>query len=219
MPEYAQLSTLLEKYFPGNISAQQSTQFKIAFEAIISWNEKVNLISRKDLENLAERHFLHSLAIAKVIDFPPQTYVLDVGTGGGFPGIPLAIFFPETRFLLVDSIAKKIKVVADIVQHCALKNVQISTQRAENVPQRFDFVVSRAVAPLPDFIPWVKSKIRCTQKTLLKPGILYLKGENWKKEIPEGAQWAEEIKEFPLDKMFEEDYFKTKTLVHIPLCK
>ena len=219
MPEFSQLETLLEKYFPGKLSITQISQFRIAFSAIIDWNEKVNLISRKDLENLAERHFLHSLAIAKAIDFPARTSVIDVGTGGGFPGIPLAIFFPETRFLLVDSIGKKMKVVADIVQQCELKNIRTATQRAENVAERFDYAVSRAVAPLPDFIEWLGGKIRCNQQLPLKGGILYLKGESWKSEIPVGAVWAKEIREFPLTKMFDEEFFLTKTLVHVPLCK
>ncbi len=218
MPQFQVLQILLDKYFPGEIAKSQFSTFQIAFQSVLEWNEKLNLISRKDLENLAERHFLHSLAIAKVIQFEPEMRVMDVGTGGGFPGIPLAILFPKTHFLLVDSIAKKEKAVADIVHRAALQNVQTAATRAELIPGKFDFIISRAVAPLPVFIPWVRNKIKCDSNRRFTGGIFYLKGESWKDEILGTEPWAKKIEAWPLSDWFDEPFFSTKYLLYIPLC-
>ena len=159
------------------------------------------------------KHILHSLGIAKIIQFEPGTYVLDVGTGGGFPGIPLAILFPETRFYLIDVIAKKIKVVQAVAEELELKNVRAEQMRAENVKGDFDFIVSRAVTNMPDFVSWVKTKIKKNNKHELKNGILYLKG----------GDLSEELKDFPkateynLADFFEDEFFETKKVVHLPL--
>jgi 16S rRNA (guanine527-N7)-methyltransferase len=177
------------------------------------WNEKINVISRKDIDALYTKHILHSLGIAKVIKFEPGTFVLDVGTGGGFPGIPLAILFPETRFYLIDVIAKKIKVVQAVAEALELKNVKAEQIRAENVKGDFDFIVSRAVTNMPDFVSWVKTKIKKNNKHELKNGILYLKG----------GDLTEELKDFPkateynLADFFEDEFFETKKVVHVPL--
>ena len=226
MPNFDQLLTFFEKYFPGKLSENQLKQFRIAFTAYLDWNTKVNLISRKDLENLAERHFLHSLSIAKCIQFTPGTRILDVGTGGGFPGIPLAIFFPECQFHLVDSIQKKIRVVQDISEQAGLENVIATAQRAESINGQFDFVVSRAVAALPKFIPWVQKQIHCRSKNSLANGILYLKGMSVEQELEEvrktsfpGKNKMNPPQIMPLDAHFEESFFSSKCLVHIPFCK
>jgi len=177
------------------------------------WNAKINVISRKDIDELYTKHVLHSLGIAKIIQFKPGTYVLDVGTGGGFPGIPLAILFPETRFFLIDVIAKKIKVVQAVAEALELKNVKAEQLRAELVKGDFDFIVSRAVTNMPDFVSWVKDKIKKKSKHELKNGILYLKG----------GDLTEELKDFPkateynLSDYFEDEFFETKKVVHLPL--
>lgn len=177
------------------------------------WNERINLISRKDIENLEERHIIHSLAIAKIIQFKPGTRVMDVGTGGGFPGIPLAILFPEVKFVLVDSTGKKIMVVNEIVTALDLKNVKAIKQRAEEVDGHFDFIISRAVARLPVFIDWVKKKIIKKSKNTLNNGILYLKGGDLDEELSElGRQYAV----YDLDIIFSEEFFQSKKLVYIP---
>ena len=172
----------LLKYFP-NLSQQQLDQYELLAKEFLSWNEKINLISRKDTENLFEHHILHSLAIAKVCKFKPQCEVMDIGTGGGFPGLPLAIMFPETKFYLVDSIGKKIKVVQALVEALGLKNVKAEQIRAENVNQQFDFIVSRAVTYLPDFMQWTKGKISKIQYHDLANGVLYLKGGDLTEEL------------------------------------
>ena len=174
------------KYFP-NLTAIQKEQFEKLDFLYHDWNEKINVISRKDIDALYTKHILHSLGIAKIIQFEPGTYVLDVGTGGGFPGIPLAILFPETRFYLIDVIAKKIKVVQAVAEGLELKNVRAEQMRAENVKGDFDFIVSRAVTNMPDFVSWVKTKIKKNNKHELKNGILYLKG----------GDLSEELKDFP----------------------
>lgn len=221
MPNFADLKILLEKYFPGVHSAQQLRQFETAFAAYLDWNLKVNLISRKDVENLAERHFLHSLGISKAISFAPGTRILDAGTGGGFPGIPLAIMFPEVQFHLVDSRQKKISVVQDIVRQCGLANVQYSVQRVEQLGERYDFVVSRAVAAMEKFIPWVKGQIHCKGKNGLRNGILYLRGGNIYDEMRDlpmklrkNARWDA----LPLSDYFEGEFFETKFLLHLSWC-
>lgn len=200
------------KYFP-NLSPEQVDQFEKLGALYQDWNAKINVISRKDIDELYTKHVLHSLAIAKVQPFEPGTYVLDVGTGGGFPGIPLAILFPETRFYLIDVIAKKIKVVQAVADGLGLKNVKAEQMRAENVKGDFDFIVSRAVTNMSDFVSWIKDKIKKVSKHELKNGILYLKG----------GDLTEELKDFPkateysISDFFEPDFFETKKVVHLPL--
>jgi len=200
------------KYFP-NLTDNQKEQFQKLDFLYHDWNEKINVISRKDIDALYTKHILHSLAIAKIVKFEPGTYVLDVGTGGGFPGIPLAILFPETRFFLIDIIAKKIKVVQAVAEALDLKNVKAEQLRAENVKGDFDFIVSRAVTNMPDFVSWVKTKIKKQNKHELKNGILYLKG----------GDLTEELKDFPkateynIADFFEDEFFETKKVVHLPL--
>jgi 16S rRNA (guanine527-N7)-methyltransferase len=200
------------KYFP-NLTDLQKKQLQQLDFLYHDWNEKINVISRKDIDALYTKHILHSLGIAKIIKFEPGTFVLDVGTGGGFPGIPLAILFPETRFYLIDVIAKKIKVVQAVAEALELKNVKAEQIRAENVKGDFDFIVSRAVTNMPDFVSWVKLKIKKNNKHELKNGILYLKG----------GDLTEELKDFPkateynLADFFEDEFFETKKVVHLPL--
>ena len=200
------------RYFP-NLSDIQKQQFEKLDFLYHDWNEKINVISRKDIDALYTKHILHSLGIAKIIKFEPGTSVLDVGTGGGFPGIPLAILFPETRFHLIDIIAKKIKVVQAVAEGLDLKNVKAEQLRAENVKGDFDFIVSRAVTNMPDFVSWVKTKIKKNNKHELKNGILYLKG----------GDLTEELKDFPkateynLADFFADEFFETKKVVHLPL--
>jgi len=200
------------KYFP-NLTDLQIEQFQKLDLLYHDWNEKINVISRKDIDSLYTKHILHSLGIAKIMKFEPGATVLDVGTGGGFPGIPLAILFPETRFYLIDVIAKKIKVVQGVVDALELKNVKAEQKRAELVKGDFDFIVSRAVTNMPDFVSWIKDKIKKQHKHLLKNGILYLKG----------GDLTEELKDFPnatlydLATIFEDEFFETKKVVHLPL--
>jgi 16S rRNA (guanine527-N7)-methyltransferase len=196
------------------ISSKQDEQFNQLFELYSYWNERINLISRKDIEHLEERHILHSLALAKTIQFKPGTKILDVGTGGGFPGIPLAIMFPETEFLLVDSIGKKIKVVNEIKESIGLKNVEARQLRAEHVDGKYDFVVSRAVTRLPEFIKWVKDKISSNNKNSLDNGILYLKGGDIDEEM-KGTHHAYAI--YELDIYFPLEFFHSKKLVYLPI--
>lgn len=200
------------KYFP-NLSENQIVQFQKLGQLYPDWNAKINVISRKDIDELYVKHVLHSLGIAKVMQFQPKSTVLDVGTGGGFPGIPLAILFPETRFYLIDVIAKKIKVVNEVATALGLKNVKAEQLRAENVKGDFDFIVSRAVTNMPDFVSWIKDKIKKQSNHELKNGILYLKG----------GDLTEELKDFPkvtlydLSDYFSEEFFETKKVVHLPL--
>lgn len=200
------------KYFP-DLTDIQIEQFQKLDFLYHDWNEKINVISRKDIDALYTKHILHSLGIAKIMKFEPGATVLDVGTGGGFPGIPLAILFPETRFYLIDVIAKKIKVVQGVVDALELKNVKAEQKRAELVKGDFDFIVSRAVTNMPDFVSWIKDKIKKQHKHTLKNGILYLKG----------GDLAEELKDFPkatlydLATIFEDEFFETKKVVHLPL--
>jgi 16S rRNA (guanine527-N7)-methyltransferase len=200
------------KYFP-NLTEVQQQQFQKLEALYHDWNSKINVISRKDIDELYTKHVLHSLAIAKIQKFEPGTYILDVGTGGGFPGIPLAILFPETRFYLIDVILKKIKVVQAVAEALELKNVKAEQMRAENVKGDFDFIVSRAVTNMPDFVSWIKDKIKKQQKHELQNGILYLKG----------GDLTEELKDFPkateynISDFFEGEFFETKKVVHLPL--
>ncbi len=200
------------KYFP-DLTDLQIEQFQKLDFLYHDWNEKINVISRKDIDSLYTKHILHSLGIAKIMKFEPGATVLDVGTGGGFPGIPLAILFPETRFYLIDVIAKKIKVVQGVVDALELKNVKAEQKRAELVKGDFDFIVSRAVTNMPDFVSWINDKIKKQHKHTLKNGILYLKG----------GDLAEELKDFPnatlydLATIFDDEFFETKKVVHLPL--
>ncbi len=215
MPNFSELKLLLDKYFPDHFSMEQVGTLEKAFLGYLEWNQKINVISRKDIENLAIRHFLHSFAIAKVIDFLPDSKVLDAGTGGGFPGIPLAIIFPETEFHLVDSRSKKITVVQEIVQLCGLSNVHFKVQRIEQLKGQHDFVVSRAVTTLDKFVPWVIKRVHPRSKHSLDNGILYLKGGDVEAEILElklrGVRW----KNFPISNFFEEEFFTGKHIVHL----
>lgn len=200
------------RYFPDltKIQISQFQQLEVLYQ---DWNAKINVISRKDIEELYVKHVLHSLAIAKIQKFEPGTYVLDVGTGGGFPGIPLAILFPETRFYLIDVILKKINVIKAVAEAIGLKNVKAEQLRAQNVKGDFDFIVSRAVTNMPDFFMWVKDKIKKQNKHELKNGILYLKGGDLTEELmdfPKAIQY--DIAEF-----FDNEFFETKKVVHVPL--
>ena len=205
-------STLIQKYFK-NLSQKQIEQFDQLFDLYSFWNAQINVISRKDIEELYERHILHSLGIAKFINFKEGEKVLDVGTGGGFPGIPLAILFPETQFHLVDSIGKKIKVVTEVATALGLTNVKASHLRAEQVTDKYDFVVSRAVTRLIDFYPWVKGKFNTDSKNAIPNGILYLKGGELAEEIKESRL---KVELYPLSDYFEEAFFETKFVVYIP---
>lgn len=205
-------SDLLLKYFP-DLTLQQQLQFQQLHELYRFWNEQINVISRKDIDSLYERHILHSLGIAKVCEFLAGETILDVGTGGGFPGIPLAILFPETRFHLVDSIAKKIKVVKEVSHSLGLKNVKATHARAEEIDETFDFIVSRAVTQLKDFYPWIKNKFNKQSKNKLKNGLLYLKGGDLTAEITKSGL---KVKQFPLNVFFDEEFFETKKVVYVP---
>jgi len=204
-------SEQLFTYFPGLTPTQQQ-QFEQLPELYEFWNNQINVISRKDIDQLFERHVLHSLGIAKVMPFLPGESVLDVGTGGGFPGIPLAIMFPDTRFYLVDSIGKKIKVVQEVAAALGLKNVRAAHLRAEQVDEKFDFVVSRAVTSLKEFYPWVKGKFNKASKNSLPNGILYLKGGDLAAEIKESGL---QVQQFYLSDHFAEEFFETKQVVYV----
>ena len=200
------------KQFP-DLSENQILQFQKLQSLYEDWNAKINVISRKDIDELYTRHVLHSLGIAKIIEFRPGSKIMDVGTGGGFPGIPLAILFPEVDFYLIDVIAKKIRVVNEVAAGLGLKNVKAEQKRAELVKQEFDFIVSRAVTNMPDFVKWVDDKVAKKQNHELANGILYLKG----------GDLTEELKDFPkatqynLSDFFTDEFFETKKVVHLPL--
>jgi 16S rRNA (guanine527-N7)-methyltransferase len=200
------------KYFP-DLTDNQVVQFQKLEELYQDWNAKINVISRKDIDELYVKHVLHSLAIAKIQKFEPGTYVLDVGTGGGFPGIPLAILFPETRFYLIDVILKKINVVKAVAEALELKNVKAEQMRAEHVKGDFDFIVSRAVTNMTDFVAWVKDKIKKTNKHELHNGIFYLKGG----DLTEELQGFPKATEYAISEFFSNEFFETKKVVHLPL--
>lgn len=203
---------IILKYFK-NLTATQIAQFEHLYGLYSFWNAQINVISRKDIDELYERHILHSLGIAKFCEFKAGEKVLDVGTGGGFPGIPLAILFPETDFHLVDSIGKKIKVVTEVAAALGLKNLKASHLRAEQVTDKYNFVVSRAVTRLIDFYPWVQNKFAKEHKNAIRNGILYLKGGDLTEEIKETKLKAEL---YPLSAYFEEEFFETKFVMYIP---
>lgn len=204
---------MIKKYFP-NLTQDQISKFERLKPLYEEWNQQINVISRKDMDQFYERHVLHSLAIAKVIRFNPGTTILDVGTGGGFPGIPLAIMFPKSRFHLVDSIGKKIKVVEAVKEALDLQNVRSSHKRAEEINFKFDFIVSRAVTKMPVFITWVRKKINKTHKNALPNGILYLKGGDLTEEMS-SVQTFHEYYDIP--EFFEEEFFETKKVVYVQL--
>lgn len=202
----------LIEIFPS-LSASQIEKFKNLPILYEDWNSKINVISRKDINFFYERHLLHSLGIAKVLQFLPNAKILDVGTGGGFPGIPLAILFPKTHFFLIDSIGKKIKVVEEVIAALDLKNISVSKIRAENFNQKVDFVVSRAVTKMDIFVPWVKKNIRSTHKHSIKNGILYLKGGDLTQELLKFPK----AQQFDLAQHFNDDFFEMKKVVYVPL--
>ena len=203
---------LIQRYFP-NLSDLQYKQLKALGELYSDWNAKINVISRKDMEHFYERHVLHSLAIAKVIQFKPETQILDVGTGGGFPGVPLAILFSEVSFHLVDSIGKKIKVVQEVSNALELTNLSAEHARAEQVSGQFDFVVSRAVTRLTEFYPWVQNKFNKKSFNDLDNGILYLKGVDLMEEFD---QLKKPYQLFSLKDYYTEEWFESKGLVFVP---
>lgn len=202
----------ISRYFNG-LTDKQLRQFRQLSALYNHWNSLINVISRKDIDELYIRHVLHSLAIAKVQPFKPNAHVLDVGTGGGFPGIPLAIMFPETKFYLVDSIGKKIKVVQEVANALGLKNVKAEHGRAEKVKGEFDFIVSRAVTNMGDFVKWTRKKVAKKQHHELKNGVLYLKGGDLTGELANFSKATI----YNLADYFTEDFFETKKVVHIPL--
>lgn len=204
---------IITKYFAG-LSGQQLDRFARLAELYNDWNSKINVISRQDIDQIYERHVLHSLAIAKLIRFEPGTTVLDVGTGGGFPGIPLAIFFPDTQFTLIDSIGKKIKVVNEVASALSLRNVRANQIRVEDLTGQFDFVVSRAVTAFPQFVALTRRKISGENKNELANGILYLKGGDFEEEI---RPFGEKARIFELKDFFEEEFFDTKKLIHLAI--
>ncbi len=204
---------LIFRYFPAMTSSQraQIEQLRPLYEA---WNDRINVISRKDIGNLYTNHVLHSMAIGRIVAFQPGANVLDVGTGGGFPGIPLAILFPDTQFHLVDSIGKKIAVVKEVVAALGLKNVQAQQIRAEELKSRYDFIVSRAVTRFSEFYTWVRGQVKPVSRHAMKNGILYLKGGDLAEEL---AELNHPYTLFDLHNYFEEPFFETKKLVHVPV--
>lgn len=202
---------LILKYFPS-LSEDQISKFQLLESLYKDWNLKINVVSRKDIDELYLRHVLHSLAIAKIISFKDGTQIMDVGTGGGFPGIPLAIMFPNCNFHLVDSIAKKLKVVNEVAEGLGLTNVRTTHTRVEEIDETYDFIVSRAVAAMPTFVHWTKGKIGKKQNNDLKNGILYLKGGDLSEELKDYTTTTI----YNLSDFYTEDFFDTKKLVHLP---
>ena len=207
---------IIRKYFP-KLSDQQFEQFEQLGSLFQEWNQKINLVSRKDINNLYERHILHSLTITKFIRFQPNARILDLGTGGGFPGIPLAIFFPQTQFKLIDGTRKKIHVVQDLIEQLDLSNAQAQQVRAEELKkEKFDFVVSRAVASLDKLLLWSKPLIRNQQIHATPNGLITLKGGNIEVEI-KALSKEEYIEEYPLKEWFDIDYFSEKYLIYVQI--
>jgi 16S rRNA (guanine527-N7)-methyltransferase len=204
---------LIRKYFP-NLTPTQMSQFEQLYDLYYDWNSKINVISRKDIENLYLHHVLHSLAIAQVIHFKADTTILDVGTGGGFPGVPLAIFFPEVQFTLIDSIGKKIKVGSEVSNAIGLKNIELKHLRIQDEKAKFDFVVSRAVMPLDDLVKLVKKNIKKEGKNAIPNGLICLKGGELQHEILPYKNIADTYEVYDY---FKEEFFKTKKVVYVPL--
>lgn len=203
---------IIEKYFQ-DLTENQKLQFSKLQDLYKDWNLKINVVSRKDIDELYLRHVLHSLGIAKVIDFKSDAKIMDVGTGGGFPGIPLAILFPETNFHLVDSIGKKIKVVNEVVTGLGIENVRTTHGRVEEVKDTYDFIVSRAVAQMETFVRWTKGKVSKKQNHDIKNGILYLKGGDLSEELNK----FKSVTTYNLQNYFDEPFFETKKVVHLPM--
>jgi 16S rRNA (guanine527-N7)-methyltransferase len=202
---------IITKYFP-KLKPEQTDLFSQLQPLYAEWNAQINVISRKDFPDFYEHHVLHSLSIAKLISFTPGTKILDVGTGGGFPGIPLAIYFPEVQFHLVDSIGKKIKVVNNVIESLGLQNATAQQIRAEELKGEYDFVVSRAVTNLPEFVPWVRKNIAKKQRNAMPNGIIYLKGGDLTEEI---KPFRNRVFVKNLSDWFEEEYFETKKVLHL----
>lgn len=200
----------INKYF-NNLTEKQISQFEKLKPVYEQWNAKINVISRKDMDSFYERHVLHSLAIAKIVSFLADSEILDVGTGGGFPGVPLAILFPQTKFTLVDSIGKKIKVVEEVCKELDIKNVTAINSRVEQIDKKFDFIVSRAVTQMPEFVKWVRRKIKKSSKHSLDNGILYLKGGDLTEELAS----FKNIQLYEISNFFSEDFFETKKVVYL----
>jgi 16S rRNA (guanine527-N7)-methyltransferase len=207
------MDNIIFKYFT-DLTDIQKKQFLVLSDLYEFWNDQINVVSRKDMSDFLERHVLHSLGIAKIINFEDGTKVLDVGTGGGFPGIPLAILFPKVEFLLVDSIGKKIKVVRAVAQELGLKNVKTAHERAENISEKFDFVVSRAVTRMPAFLKWIEDKFALECNNILPNGVLYLKGGDLTEEM---SQVTYHHNSFNLSDFFSQDFFETKKVVYVQM--
>ncbi len=203
---------ILFNYFP-ELTAKQKAQFEALGPLYADWNSKINVISRKDMEHFYAHHVLHSLAIAKVVRFKDFTEIMDAGTGGGFPGVPLAIMFPEANFYLADSIGKKIKVVNEIVGSVGIKNVEAEQIRMEQVDRTFDFIISRAVTALPDFVRWTGYKFHRKSFNTIPNGILYLKGGDVKEELRQLKNFKKRT--YPIHDLFSEPFFETKSVIHI----
>lgn len=204
---------LITKYFP-NLTDIQKSQIAALYDLYTDWNAKINVISRKDIGNLYEHHVLHSLGIAKFANFAPGTTIMDLGTGGGFPGIPLAILFPDVKFHLVDSIGKKVRVASEVANAIGLKNVTFRHCRAEEEKQKFDYVVSRAVMPLTDLLKIIRKNISTEQRNALPNGLICLKGGELEKEV---MPVKNQTNFFDLKNVFEEEFFDTKKVVYVPM--
>lgn len=204
---------IIDKYFP-NLSQKQKEQFQNLDTLYREWNAKINVISRKDIDNLYEHHVLHSMAIAKIVRFKPGTSILDFGTGGGFPGIPLAILFPECRFRLIDGTGKKVNVAAEIAKAIGLENVEAIHQRGEEEKGKFDFIVSRAVMPMPDLVKIVSRNISRKQHNSIANGILALKGGNLSAEL---KPYHKIVEVTPISQFFDEEWFREKSVIYLPM--
>ena len=204
---------IIDKYFP-NLSQRQKEQFNHLDTLYREWNAKINVISRKDIDNLYEHHVLHSMAIARIVRFKPSTSILDFGTGGGFPGIPLAILFPECRFRLIDGTGKKVNVAAEIAKAIGLENVEAIHQRGEEEKGKFDFIVSRAVMPMPDLVKIVSKNISRKQHNSIANGILALKGGNLSAEL---KPYHKIIEVTPISQFFDEEWFREKSVIYLPM--
>ena len=202
---------LIEKYFPS-LTIEQKIKFDKLYTVYDKWNNQINVISRKDMDHFYERHVLHSLSIAKIIDFKPDTTLIDIGTGGGFPGIPLAILFPQCTFTLVDSIGKKIKVVKEVCEELGINNVIALHSRAEQINEQYDFIISRAVTSMPLFLTWVKNKLKNEHKNEIENGILYLKGGDLKEEM---KTVKKHVRYYKITDFFDESFFETKKIVYL----
>lgn len=204
---------IIDKYFP-NLSQRQKEQFNNLDTLYREWNAKINVISRKDIDNLYEHHVLHSMAIARIVRFKPSTSILDFGTGGGFPGIPLAILFPECRFRLIDGTGKKVNVAAEIAKAIGLENVEAIHQRGEEEKGKFDFIVSRAVMPMPDLVKIVSKNISRKQHNSIANGILALKGGNLSEEL---KPYHKIVEVTPISQFFDEEWFREKSVIYLPM--